>query len=94
MRLVEEEHELRALRIADLGHHLEQLRQQPEQERGVEARALHQPVGGKDVDGAHAGGIEADHVLEIERGLAEEAFAALLLQGQQRALDGADSTAC
>ena len=35
-------------------------------------------------------GVGAHHVVEIERGLAEEALAALLLQGQQRALDGAD----
>ena len=39
MRLVEEEHELRLLGIADLGQLLEQLRQQPEQEGGVEPRA-------------------------------------------------------
>jgi len=44
--LVEKEHEFRSLGIADLGHHLEQLGQQPQQERGVKARALHQPVGG------------------------------------------------
>jgi hypothetical protein len=32
MRLVEEEHQLRLVRIADLGHFLEQLRHQPQQE--------------------------------------------------------------
>ena len=38
MRLVEEEHELRLLGIADLGQFLEQLRQQEQQERRVEPR--------------------------------------------------------
>ena len=50
MRLVEEEHELRLVRIADFGQFLEQFRQQPEQEGRIEPRILHQLVGGQDVD--------------------------------------------
>ncbi len=91
MRLIEEEHELRPLGIADLRHDLEQLRQEPQQERGVEPRALHQAISGQDVDIARTRGVAADHVLEIERRLAEEPLAALLLQRQQGALDRADA---
>ena len=42
MRLVEEEHELRLVGIADLGQLLEQLRHQEQQEGRVEPRRLHQ----------------------------------------------------
>ena len=54
MRLVEEEHELRLVEIAHLGQFLEQLRHQPQQEGRVEARVVHQLVGGQDVDDAAA----------------------------------------
>ena len=50
MRLVEEEDELRLVEVADLRQLLEQLRHQPEEEGGVEARVVHQLVGGEDVD--------------------------------------------
>ena len=39
VRLVEEEHQLGLLRIADLGQGLEELREQPQQQRRVHARA-------------------------------------------------------
>ena len=90
MRLVEEEHELRLVEIADLGHLLEQLRHQPQQERRVEPRALHQLVGGEDADDAAAVAVGLHQVLDVERGLAEELGRALLLQHQELALDGAD----
>ena len=54
VRLVEEEHELRLVRIADFGQSLVELGQQPEQQRRVELRRLHQLVGGEDVDDAAA----------------------------------------
>ena len=91
MRFVEEEHELRLVEIADLGQSLEQLRQQPQKTGAVEARALHQAVGRQDVDHTGAACIDADHVGEVECGFAEEALAALLLQDQQLALDGANA---
>ena len=90
MRLVEEEHELGLVRVADLGQLLEQLRQQPQQERGVEPRILHQLVGRQDIDVAAAVAVGAHEVLQGERRLAEEFLAALVLQHQQLALDGAD----
>ena len=63
MRLVEEEHELRLVGIADFRQLLEQLRQQPQQERRVEPRVLHQLVGGEDVDDAAAVAVGAHEVL-------------------------------
>ena len=90
MRLVEEEHELGLVRIADLGQLLEQLGQQPEQEGGVQLGRHHQPVGGEQVDHAPAVAVRAHQVLDVERRLAEEVVAALLLEGQQAALDRAD----
>ena len=50
VRLVEEEDELGLVQVADLGQLLEQLRQQPEQEGGVEPRRVDQLVGHQHVD--------------------------------------------
>jgi hypothetical protein len=50
--LVEEEHELRLVEVADFRELLEQLREQPQEERGVKLRVLHQLVGRKNVDDA------------------------------------------
>ncbi len=52
VRLVEQEHELRLIEIADFGQLFEQLGQHPQQERGVEARRIHQLLGGENVDDA------------------------------------------
>ena len=62
VRLVEEEDELWLVGIADLGQLLEQLREQPEQERRVEPRARHQLVGGEHRDDAAAVGRRAHQV--------------------------------
>ena len=90
MRLVEEEHELRLRQVAGLRQLLEQLRQHPEQEGGVEPRALHQLVGDEDVDHAPPVAVGAHEILQRQRRLAEEFGAALVLQHQELALDGAD----
>jgi hypothetical protein len=52
--LVEEEHQLGFVGIADLGQFLEQLRQQPQQEGRIELGRLDQLVGGQQVDVAAA----------------------------------------
>ena len=83
-------HELGLGRIADLGQFLEQLGEQPQQEGGVEPRVLHQLVGGQDIDEAAPIAVGADEILQRERRLAEEIAAALVLQHQKLALDGAD----
>ncbi len=90
MGLIEEEDQLRLLRVADLGQVLVELREQPEEERRIEARRLHEDVGGKDIDHAAAVSGGAHHLRDVERRLAEEAVRALLLQHEERALDGAD----
>ena len=90
MGLVEEKHQLRLLRIADLRQLLEQLGKQPQQEGRVELRLLHELVGGKNIDVAAAVFVAAHQIFEVEGRLAEEFLGALLLDGEQAALDGAD----
>src|SRR3954452_3535434 len=87
MRLVEEEHEFRLVRIADLGKHVKQLGEHPEQEGGVEPRALHQLVRGQNVDDAAPIPVDAHKILQIERRFAEEFRAALVFQHEKRTLD-------
>ena len=87
VRLIEEEHELRLFKIADLRHGLEQLREQPEKEARVQRRVLHELDAVEHVDHAASLGVGADPVVHVERRLAEEQLAALFLQRQQRAED-------
>jgi len=77
VRLVEEEHELRLLAVADFGQVLEQLREQPQQERAVEPR-LSSACRGEDVDDA-AAAVGLHQVVDREHRLAEEPLAALFL---------------
>src|SRR6478672_3371766 len=90
MRLVEEEDELWPVRVAHFRQFRKQLRQQEQQEGGVELRRVHQRLRGEDADITAAIPRGAHEVLDIESGLAEEMRTALLLQHQQRALDRAD----
>src|SRR5581483_9085348 len=85
--LVEEEHELRLRRIANLRQFLEQLRQEPQQEGRVQARIVHELVGSQHIDQAALGfGVDAHQVRNVERGLAEELRAALVLKHQKLTL--------
>ena len=93
MRLVEEEHELRLLRIADLRHLLEQFGQHPEQERRVEPWVLHQLVGGEQIDHAAPVTVGTHEVFDVERRFAEELVGALVLEDQELPLDAADRSA-
>jgi hypothetical protein len=68
------------------GQLLEHVRQQPQQERRIEARVGHQLVGGEDVDVAAAVAVRLHEVFDVERGLAEELRGALVLQDQELAL--------
>ena len=87
---VEEEAQLRLVRVANLGERLEQLGQEPQEERGVEPGGRHQLVGGQNIDDSAALVVDADEVGEVERRLTEEMVATLAAQLKQRALDGAD----
>ena len=72
------------------GRRVEQLREHPQQERGVEARRGHQLLGGENVDDASAVRRVPDEIEDVEGGLAEEVGRALLLEHQQPALQNAD----
>ena len=90
MRLVEEEHELRLFQVARFGQLLEQLGQEPQQERRVEPRVLHQFVGGQHIDDAAPVAVGAQEIVEHQRRFAEEFRAALVFEHQKLPLDGAD----
>ncbi len=90
VRFVEHEHQLGLVEVADFRQLLEQFRQQPQQERRIQARLQDQLLRRQDVDHAAAIGGGAHQVGKFQRGLAKEHLAAFLLQAQQRALDRAD----
>src|SRR6266542_1959408 len=90
MGLVEEEHELRLLRIADLWQTIEELRQEPHEERRVELGPLVERFGGENVDDAATRGVGLYEVFDVERRLPEYLLAALLLEREDPALDCAD----
>ncbi len=90
MRFVEQKDELRLVEVADFGKPVEQLGQQPKQERRVEARRIHQLLGGENIDDAAAVGRELQEIDDVERRLAEEFVGALLFEHEQAALDDAD----
>ena len=84
--LVEEEHEPRLLRIADLGQLLEQFRQQPQQEGRVELRRIDQLAPVENVHIAAPVRRRAHQVGQLQRRLAEESLRPVPLQHQQLAL--------
>ena len=90
VRFVEEEAELGFFGIADFGKRLEQLAEQPQQERRIELGARHQLVGGEDVDHPAPVVVELEQVSNVERWFAEEMLAALAAQLKQRSLDRTD----
>jgi hypothetical protein len=65
------------------GKLLEQLGEQPEQEGRVEPRIGHQLIGGQHVDDAAPVAVGPHQVVDIERRLAKEQLALLVLQHQQ-----------
>ena len=88
MGLVEEEHELGLVGVAHFGQSLEQFRQHPQQESGIQARRLQQPVGRQDVD--HPFSAHGLHqIADIKHRFAKKAVAALGFDLQQTPLDGA-----
>src|SRR3546814_9284284 len=73
----------------DLRKLLEEFRQQPEQEGGVEGRRQDQLVGSQDVDRPAPVAVAAQEVRQRQRRLTEEGLGTLLVQGQQATLDRA-----
>ncbi|MNQ78565.1 hypothetical protein D3C85_934800 [compost metagenome] len=89
MRLVEEQRQQRLLGIAALGQLLEQFRQQPEQEGGVDlGRLVDQAAGVEQVDAPAAVRRRLQQVLQLQRRFAEQRLRALLLEGGQLAQQG------
>ena len=81
MRLVEEEHELRLLGIADFRQVLVEFRQQPEQYRRIELWRAQQPIGCQNVDdAATAAGLQ--QIVDVQHRFADKAVGALLLKRQ------------
>ncbi len=90
MGLVEDEDQLRLVQVAHLRQLFEQLRQQPQQEGGIELGLEHELVGGKDADHAAAVVIDPHDVGQFQGRLTEEVLAAILRQAQHRPLDRSD----
>ena len=91
VRFIKEEDHARLLKVADLRQTLEEFGQHPEEERTVHGRALDKALAGEDVDITAAVNVRAHPVTDIKLRLAEEQLAALSLEGEQRALNGADA---
>ena len=89
MGLVEEEHQLRFLRIAHFRQAFEQFGQQPQQEGGIKLWAAHQLVGGEHIDVAAPLIVHLQEIVDLQRRLAEEPVCPLRLETQQLALDRA-----
>ena len=88
VRLIEEEHHAGLVQVALLGQQLVQLGKHPQHEGGVHGRMQEQLVRRQDVDHAPAFLVQLQPVRQIQRRLAEEAVAALILQHRHRPLDG------
>jgi hypothetical protein len=88
---VEEEHELGLGQVADLGEVFEEFGEHPEEERCVDAGGEHQFLGGEQVDDAVSLAVGLEEVVEVQGGFREETIAALLFEGHETALDGADA---
>jgi hypothetical protein len=63
---VKEEDQLRLFRIPHLGELLEQFRQHPEQQRGIDLGRLHEFVGGQDIDHPPAAALRLNKILDIQ----------------------------
>ncbi|MNC37710.1 hypothetical protein D3C75_862810 [compost metagenome] len=84
MGLVEEQRQQWFVGIATLRQLLEQLGQQPQQERRVDFRRfMHQTAGIQQMNAPAAIGRRLEDVFELQRRLAEQGIGALLLQGRQ-----------
>ena len=89
VRLVEEEHELGALDVADLGQGGEEVGEQEHDDGADQCRARRDVADAEQGDDAAAGGIHAHEVGRVEAGGAEELAAALGLERGQGAQDDA-----
>ena len=91
MRFIEEENQLRLVRIADFGKLFEQLGQQPQQKRRIRPGRAREFVGGEKIDHTAPVEIRLQEVVDVERRLAEKLVAAFLGEGDQPALDSSNT---
>ena len=94
MGLVKEEHQLGLIQIAGFRQALEQLREHPQQETGVQRGVLYQLDAVQHIDHAASLGVGTHPVLNLQRRFTEEQLPALLLQRQQRPEDGSHRLGC
>ena len=80
MGLVEEEHELGQLHVADFGKGLIELGHHPQHEGGVHGRVVHELLAVEDVDLALAGRVGREPVVDVEGRLTEELVRTLRFQ--------------
>ncbi len=90
MRLVEKKDEPRFVAVTNLGEPLEELGQDPEKKRRVDLRRSDQFLRGKHIHHPAAPLVGLQEVVHVKHRLAEEGRAALLLDLEQRPLDGPD----
>ena len=85
---VKEKNQFGFFQVAHFGQLLKQLREHPQQKRGIQARGLQQAVGGEYVDYALA--VYGLHqVVDVEHGFAKKLLAALRFNLQQTTLNSA-----
>ena len=85
MRLVKEEDELGLVEVALLGQGVKELGEHPQEEHGVDLRALDELCGVQDVNVALAVLGALEPIVEVERRLAKENVTALVLDRDQSA---------
>ena len=93
VRLVEEEHELGLVEVADLGQVVEEVGEQPHEERRVQRRLVGDAGHLEQADDAAAVGCGAQELGRVDLGLAEEHVGALVGEGDELAQDDADGRA-
>ena len=91
MCFIEEENKSRLLRIADFRHILEEFIQQPQHENRVHGRMQEELRRVEDIDITSAGKIKLEPVLNLQRRLAEEKIASVILQNKNNAEQGTEA---
>ena len=82
MRFIEKHDQLGLLRIANFWQILKQFGQQPQQQRGIHDRFLHQLVGHQHVDKPFAIFVDLHQVIQFEHRFTEKLFGTASLQYQ------------
>src|SRR5262249_39271023 len=76
MRFIEKEHQLRLVEVTYFGQALEQFRQEPQQETGIQPRFQDELIGSENTNDAAAAEIGTHQIAQIEGRLAKQFRAA------------------